>query len=80
MNVSYTSQESEIVTQHNTFDDKEVFVADLGSATDARVNIVDSTAIITYEDGGPQQVEVQLPDGDAEATVTNGILTIEVEQ
>lgn len=59
------------------YDDHTVVAADLGPADDGSVDVVDGTAIVVV---GNEQHEIALPDGDARASIRNGIVTIEVEQ
>ncbi|MFC7154414.1 hypothetical protein ACFQPA_02960 [Halomarina halobia] len=59
------------------YEDSVVFAADLGGVRDADVDVVDGTAIIVI-DG--QQYEFAVPDGDAQAFIKNGVVTIEVKQ
>lgn len=51
------------------------FVADLGPGTDASVDVVGDTVIVVSDD---EQYEITGVDG-ASASITNGVLTIDVE-
>jgi hypothetical protein len=52
-------------------------VADLGAdVTDATVDVVEGTAIVVLAD---DQYEIDLPGGDAEAFIRNGVLSISME-
>jgi HSP20 family molecular chaperone IbpA len=64
------------------YDDNVTFVADLGVADDAvSVDVVDGSAIVVIESGGTaRQHEFELPDGDAQVFMKNGVLSIEVRQ
>ena len=53
-----------------------VLAADVGAAADATVDVVDGTAVVVADDG---QYEFDLPAGDAEAFIRNGVLTVEVQ-
>lgn len=57
------------------YDDDVVFAGDLGPERQATVDVVDDTAIVV---AGDDQYDVDLPAGDAEAFIHNGVLTIEV--
>ena len=53
------------------------FVADLGPGhSDATVDVVDGTAIVML---GEEQYDLDLPEGDLEAFIRNGVLTISTE-
>ncbi|MEE6209943.1 hypothetical protein U3A55_07235 [Salarchaeum sp. III] len=75
------SEHGEMVRQYD-YDDRTVVAADLGtSADDVSVDIVDDTAILVDETGESRQREFDIPTGDvAKATITNGVVTIEVER
>jgi len=57
------------------YEDAVVYAGDLGQIGDATVDVVDDTAIVV---AGDEQYDLDLPSGDAEAFIHNGILTIEV--
>jgi len=53
-----------------------VLAADAGPAKDASVDVVDDTVIFVV---GDEQYEFELPaEGDAQAFIRNGVLTVEV--
>lgn len=56
--------------------DRMVIVMDFGATGDEWVEIVDETALVVVED---DQYEFDLPAG-AQAFITNGVLTIEVDE
>lgn len=62
--------------------DTTVLAFDLGVPEDAvSVDVVGETAILTIETAtGSRTEEIDLPTGDAGVFMSNGILTIEVEQ
>lgn len=57
------------------YDDGVVFAGDLGRGSDAMVDVVDDTAIVAVDD---DEYDLDLPSGDAQAFIHNGVLTIEV--
>lgn len=57
------------------YDDGVVVAGDLGPERGATVDVVDDTAIVV---AGDEEYDVDLPAGDAEAFIHNGVLTIEV--
>lgn len=57
------------------YDDAVVFVGDLGPTRDAVVDVVDDTAIVVADD---EEYDLDLPAGDSQAFIHNGILTVEV--
>lgn len=59
------------------YDDATVFVMDTGAGTDASVDIVDGTAMFVV---GGKQYDFDLPAGDAQAFMKNGIVGVEVER
>ncbi|MFC6963587.1 hypothetical protein ACFQJ8_18040 [Halocatena marina] len=54
-----------------------MLVADIGLSTEASIDVVDDTAIVVI---GDEQYEFDVPAGDAQAFIKNGIVTIEVER
>ena len=58
------------------YGDAVVFAADLGSVQDAHVDVVDGTVMIVVDD---RQYEFEVPEGDAEAFIKNGVVTVEVK-
>ncbi|QDX41639.1 hypothetical protein [Salarchaeum sp. JOR-1] len=74
------SESGEMVRQYD-YDDRTIVAADLGTSADGvSVDVVDGTAILVA-DGEGEQREFDVPAGDvAKATITNGVVTIEVER
>lgn len=58
------------------YDDRTVVAADLGPVGDGSVDIVDGTAIVNVDN---DQYDIALPDGEARASIRNGIVTVEVD-
>jgi len=59
------------------YEDRSTIVADLGPGTaDVSVEVLDDAVIVV--DGNGEQYEFELPEGDAEAFMKNGVLTIDV--
>ena len=52
-----------------------VLAADVGTDGDASVDVVDGTAIVV---AGSNQYDLEVPAGDAQAFIKNGVLSIEV--
>lgn len=67
--------ETDIAARHYEYGDREVFVADFGTA-DGTVDIVDDTAIVVV---GEDQYDLPVPAGVDRASIRNGVLTIEVD-
>lgn len=59
------------------YDDQYVLVTDVGPETDASVDVVDGTAILVLDE---HQYEFEVPDGEAQAFMKNGVVTVEVER
>lgn len=59
------------------YDDAVVFVMDVGAGTDASIDIVDGTAIFAV---GNKQYDVDVPAGNAQAFMKNGVIGVEVER
>ncbi len=79
MSLQHIADRDDVFARRYDYGDEEVLVADLGVAGDASVDILDDVAIVVFEDEeGSRQIELQLPDGGAQAFITNGVLTIEV--
>ncbi|MFT4890271.1 MAG: hypothetical protein ACI9YT_001185 [Halobacteriales archaeon] len=61
------------------YDDRTTIVADLGAGTgEVSVEVLDDVVIVV--DGSEDQYEIEIPDGDAEAFMRNGVLTIDVTE
>jgi len=67
-------REQDVDVRRFEYDDGAVLAADFGFVGESTVEIVDDTVIVVA-DG--QQYDVEL-DGDAQAFMKNGVLTIEV--
>lgn len=59
------------------YDEETVLAADFGPREDASVDVVGDTAIVVV-DG--EQYDLDLPAGDAQAFIRNGVLSIEVRE
>ena len=68
--------EDDVNPRRYEYDDREVVAADFGPGHDASVDVVDGTVIVVV-DGEQYDLDV---DGDPRAFISNGVLTIEVEQ
>lgn len=68
--------ERDIDLRRFDYDDRVELVADFGPASDVSIDIVGDTAILVV-DGREYDLEV---DGDAQAFMRNGVLTIEVTE
>lgn len=80
MNVQREAGSDGRMVRRYEYDDSSVLVADVGaSADDVDVDIVGTTAIVVVDRGNDvNEVEFELPDGDATVAANNGIVTIEV--
>lgn len=59
------------------YDDATVFVMDAGVSTDTSVDVVDGTAMIVV-DG--KQYDFDVPAGEAQAFMKNGVVGVEVDR
>jgi hypothetical protein len=66
----------EVSVRRYEYDDGVVLAADFGPSREAAVDVVDDTVIVVTDD---DQYELEV-EGDATAFISNGVLTIEVEQ
>jgi len=81
MSLKRITERDDVFARRYQYDDGEVLAADLGVAGEASVDVFGDEAIVVVEDGDEtRQLELRLPDGEAEAFITNGVLTIEVGQ
>ncbi|WP_135534291.1 DUF7127 family protein [Halostella pelagica] len=82
MNITQLAESDGRVVREYEYADNLVIAADLGpSVADANVDVVAGTAIVVTGDGDDEsQIEIELPDGDAEVFMKNGVLTIELEE
>ena len=74
MDVKRQSAERDVDVRRYEYDDSVVLAADLGYAGSGSVDVVDDTVIVVT-DGEQFDVEIE---GDAQAFIKNGVLTIEV--
>lgn len=75
MNEQQRFTDREGAVRRYEYDDSIVLVADTGPETDATVDVVDGTAMIVVDD---RQYEFDVPAGDAQAFIKNGVVTVEV--
>lgn len=80
MHIEHVGDQQNRLVRRYEYEDDDVIVVDLGADRDATVDVVDGSAIVVVERDGsdPEQLEIDLPDGDAQAFIRNGVLTIEV--
>ncbi|WP_433623545.1 DUF7127 family protein [Halomicrococcus sp. NG-SE-24] len=78
MSLERISQREESIARRYDYDDEEqVIVADFGTA-EVSVDVLDDVAIVVVEGEENYQTELELPEGEAQAFINNGVLTIEV--
>ena len=82
MNIDQPAEEDGRVVREYSYGDDVVIAADLGpSVADADVDVLADTAIVVTGAGEDEpQVELDLPEGDAEVFIKNGVLTIELKE
>lgn len=81
MSLKHIADRDDVFARRYQYDDAEVLAADLGDASEASVDLLGDEAIVVVGDGDDaRQLELELPDGEAEAFITNGVLTIEVRR
>jgi HSP20 family molecular chaperone IbpA len=78
MNTQQSAGANDAFLRRYEYDDNWVVAADLGvSDDDVDVDIVGTTAIVVVDAGDRvAETEFELPDGDADVSVQNGVLTI----
>lgn len=76
MSLKQTLREQGFESRRFEYEDRTQYVVDLGAGADVSVDVVDGTAIVVVDE---EQYDVSVP-GDAQAFMTNGVLTIEVEE
>jgi len=74
MNLEQQLAQSGVAATQRTYADRSELVADFGPATDATVDVVGETVIVV---AGDEQYEIDV-EGEAQAFIRNGVLTIEV--
>jgi hypothetical protein len=77
MNEQQRFTEREGAVRRYEYSDSVVLAADTGPGTDASVDVVDGTAMIVVNN---RQYEFDIPEGEAQAFIKNGVVTIEVGQ
>jgi len=81
MSLKHIAERDDVFARRYQYEDAEVLVADLGDSGTASVDVLGHEAIVVFEDDDEsRQLELRLPEGEAEAFITNGVLTIEVGQ
>lgn len=82
MNITQLGENDGRVVREYEYDNGVVVAADLGpEASGADVDVVAGTAIVVTGSGNDEsQLEIELPDGDAEVFMKNGVFTIELEE
>ena len=79
MSLKHIADRDDAFARRYDYGDEEVLVADLGVTGDASVDVLDDVAIVVVEDAeDARQIELELPEGEAEAFITNGVLSINV--
>lgn len=81
MSLNQFTRGGDALARRYEYEDSEVVAVDFGATDDVSVDTVDGVAIFVVErDGEVDQTEIDLPDGDAEAFINNGVVTIEVKK
>jgi hypothetical protein len=81
MSLKRISEREDVFARHYRYDDEAVLAVDLGVDGAASVDVLDDVAIVVVDgDEESGQLEFDLPDSGAEVFITNGVLSIEVEQ
>ena len=75
MNEQQRFADREGAVRRYEYDDSIVLAADTGPGTDATVDVVDGTAMVVV---GDRQYEFDVPEGEAQAFIKNGVVTVEV--
>lgn len=76
MSVKETLREDGISVRRYQRADGVEFVADFGPSSDGSVELIEGTAIVVV---GDKQYDIDI-EGDAQAFMNNGVLSIEVEE
>jgi len=76
MNVKEQLGAVDVGVSRREYEDRVEVVADFGPGTEASIDVVDGTVIVVVDD---EQHELTV-DGDAQAFIKNGVVTIEVNE
>ena len=76
MSLKQTLREQGFESRRFEYEDRTQYVVDLGAGADVSVDVVDGTAIVV---AGEDQYDFDIP-GNAQVFMSNGVLTIEVEE
>ncbi|WP_255149397.1 DUF7127 family protein [Halorarius halobius] len=71
------AQNDDAIARRYDYDEVTVLVADFGADRDGSVDLVGETAIVVV---GDEEYEFEVPEGVARASMTNGVVTIEVKR
>ncbi|WP_255195741.1 DUF7127 family protein [Halorarius litoreus] len=72
----FARREDAIARQYE-YEDRVVLVADLGPGRNGSIDLLDGTAIVVV---GDDEYEFDLPEGEARASMSNGVVTVEVKR
>mgnify|MGYP006308886877 CR=1 FL=1 len=76
MNIEQLSEREGQHARRFEYDDGTEIVADLGVGVEGSVDVLDDAVIVVTEEG--DQLELDVPETDAQAFIKNGVLTVEV--
>lgn len=76
MSLKQTLRSQDFESRRFDYEDRTEYAVDLGAGADATLDVVDGTVIVVM-DG--EQIEFGVP-SDAQVFMSNGVLTIEVEE
>lgn len=71
------ARRDDVTVRREEHDDRTVIVADFGPGTSGHTDLVDDTLIVV-SDG--EQREFELPASEVRASMTNGVLTVEMNE
>lgn len=76
MDILQQFSDEEVAARRYDYGDRTVIAADFGNAGDSTVEVVDGTAIVVV---GDEQYDLDVPANVVQASIRNGVLSIEVE-
>lgn len=71
------ARRGDAIARRYEYDDRVQFVVDLGPGCEGSVDVIDGTAMVLV---GDEQYEFELPAGEARASMSNGVVTVEVSR
>lgn len=71
------ARRDDAIARRYEYDDRVQFVVDLGPGREGSVDVLEGAAIVVV---GDEEYEFEIPVGEARASMSNGVVTVEVSR